>query len=53
MTGANEHRTSPLARQLPLWVGYALIVAAAIATVLVPEMSEPPAEEAPRTAEAP
>jgi hypothetical protein len=45
MRGTPEERISPLRRQLPLWIGFALVVVAAVFTVLLPELA-PPAPEA-------
>jgi hypothetical protein len=45
MRGTPEERISPLRRQLPLWIGFALVVVAAVFTVLIPELA-PPAPEA-------
>lgn len=40
----NEPRSSPLVSQIILWVGFAVLVALGIVTVLVPELSDAPDE---------
>ncbi|MFW5925067.1 MAG: hypothetical protein ACOCV4_02815 [Myxococcota bacterium] len=45
MTRFIEHRTNPLGMHVALWVGFVLVAAAAVVTVVLPELSEDAPEE--------